>query len=74
MKRLALLVLFLLLPAYAGAAYTIYLKNGAEITDVKSYSESGDDVYIYFRSSSTEIPSNLKMVMTRSRCNALQKS
>ena len=56
MKKAALLVLFLLLPAYAGAAYTIYLKNGAEIPEVKSYSESGGDVYIYFSTGSMMVP------------------
>jgi hypothetical protein len=56
MKRLVLLVLFLLLPAYAGAEYMIYLKNGAEIPDVKSYSESGGDVYLYFSTGSMMVP------------------
>jgi hypothetical protein len=56
MKRAALLVLFLLLPAYAGAAYTIYLKNGAEIPEVKSYSESGGDVHLYFSAGSMIVP------------------
>ena len=56
MKRAALIVLFLLLPAYAGAAYTIYLKNGAEIPEVKSYSESGGDVYLYFSTGSMMVP------------------
>jgi len=56
MKKIVLLVLFLLLPAYAGAAYTIYLKNGAEIPEVKSYSESGGDVYIYFSAGSMIMP------------------
>lgn len=56
MKRAALLVLFLLLPAYAGAAHTIYLKNGGEIREVKSYSESGGDVYLYFSAGSMMVP------------------
>jgi hypothetical protein len=56
MKRAALIVLFLLLPAYAGAAYTIYLKNGSEIPEVKSYSESGGDVYLYFSTGSMTVP------------------
>ncbi len=56
MKKLVLLVLFLLLPAYAGAAYTIYLKNGSEIPEVKSYSESGGDVYLYFSAGSMIVP------------------
>ncbi len=56
MKRAALLVLFLLLPAYAGAAFTIYLKNGAEIPDVESYTESGGDVYLYFSTGSMMVP------------------
>ena len=56
MKKLVLSVLFLLLPAYAGAAYTIYLKNGAEIPEVKSYSESGGDVYLYFNAGSMIVP------------------
>jgi hypothetical protein len=56
MKRAALLVLLLLLPAYAGAAYTIYLKNGAEIPEVKSYNESGGDVYLYFSTGSMMVP------------------
>lgn len=56
MKKLVLSVLFLLLPAYAGAEYTIYLKNGAEIPEVKSYSESGSDVYLYFNAGSMIVP------------------
>lgn len=56
MKKMVLLVLFLLLPAYAGAAYTIYLKNGAEISEVTSYSESGGDVYLYFGTGSMIVP------------------
>jgi hypothetical protein len=56
MRKLVLLVLFLLLPAYAGAAYTIYLKNGSEIPEVKSYSESGGDVYLYFGTGSMIVP------------------
>lgn len=56
MKKLVLSVLFLLLPAYAGAAYTIYLKNGAEIPEVKSYTESGGDVYLYFNEGSMIVP------------------
>jgi uncharacterized protein (DUF3084 family) len=56
MKKIVLLVLFLLLPAYAGAAYTIYLKNGAEIPEVTSYSESGGDVYLYFGTGSMIVP------------------
>jgi hypothetical protein len=56
MKKIVLLVLFLLLPAYAGAAYTIYLKNGAEIPGITSYSESGGDVYIFFGTGSMIVP------------------
>jgi len=56
MKKIVLLILFLLLPAYAGAAYTIYLKNGAEIPEVTSYSESGGDVYLYFGTGSMIVP------------------
>jgi hypothetical protein len=50
MKRLILLLLILLLPSYTVAAYKIYLKNGAEIPGVKTYSESGGDIYLYFSS------------------------
>ena len=56
MKRLILLLLILLLPSYTVAAYKIYLKNGAEIPDVKTYSESGGDVYLYFSSGQMVVP------------------
>jgi len=49
-------LLILLLPSYTVAAYKIYLKNGAEIPDVKTYSESGGDVYLYFSSGQMVVP------------------
>ncbi len=49
-------MLILLLPSYTVAAYKIYLKNGAEIPDVKTYSESGGDVYLYFSSGQMVVP------------------
>ncbi|HMK49382.1 MAG TPA: hypothetical protein VK435_04970 [Thermodesulfovibrionales bacterium] len=48
MRRLILLLLILLIPSYAVATYKIYLKNGSEIPGVKSFSESGEDIYLYF--------------------------
>ena len=56
MKRLVLLLLILFLPSYTVAAYKIYLKNGAEIPSVKTYSESGGDVYLYFSSGQMVVP------------------
>jgi hypothetical protein len=50
MKKWVLLLLILLLPSYTFAAYKIYLKNGAEIPGVKTYSERGEDIYLYFSS------------------------
>jgi chromosome segregation ATPase len=48
MKRVLIFCLILMLPAYALAAYKIYLKNGSDIPEVHSYEEKGDKVNIYF--------------------------
>ena len=48
MVQIFLLILFLLLPVSSEAAYTIYLKNGSEISGVYSYEKKGGEVIIYF--------------------------
>ena len=48
MKKLLFIIFILLIPLSAGADYSIYLKNGAVISGVKSYDESGSDVIVYF--------------------------
>jgi len=56
MVQIFLLILFLLLPVSSEAAYTIYLKNGSEISGVYSYEKKGGEVIIYFGGGSIGIP------------------
>jgi hypothetical protein len=56
MVQIFLLILFLLLPVSSEAAYTIYLKNGSEISGVSSYEKKGGEVIIYFGGGSMGIP------------------
>ncbi len=56
MKKIILVILILLLPVYASAAYKIYLKNGSVIKGVSSYQEKGKEVTIYFGTGSMMIP------------------
>jgi DNA repair exonuclease SbcCD ATPase subunit len=56
MKKIILVILILLLPAYASAAYKIYLKNGSVIKGVSSYQEKGKEVTIYFGTGSMMLP------------------
>jgi hypothetical protein len=48
MVQILLLVVFLLLPFSADAAFKIYLKNGSVITGVSSYEKKNGEVTIYF--------------------------
>ena len=56
MKKIVILIVVLLLPAYSYAAYKIYLKNGSVISGVSSYQERGEDVEVYFSTGSMTIP------------------
>jgi hypothetical protein len=56
MKKIIFLVVFLLIPVCAGAAFTIYLKNGSVISDVRTYNEAGGEVSVYFQTGSMVIP------------------
>ncbi|MEW6584026.1 MAG: hypothetical protein AB1442_00270 [Nitrospirota bacterium] len=56
MKRLLVIACLLLLPAFAEAAFTIHLKNGSVISDVKSYRESGNEIIVYFGTGSITVP------------------
>jgi chromosome segregation ATPase len=55
MKRMLILFLILLLPVYSEAAYRIILNNGSSIDGVKTYSERGNDVTLYFDTGSMSI-------------------
>lgn len=55
MKKILVLLFILLLPAYSEAAYKIILKNGASIDEVRTYSESGDEINLYFDTGSMSI-------------------
>jgi len=55
MKKVFVLLLILLLPAYSAAAYKVILHNGATIDGVKTYNETGDDVNLYFDTGSMSI-------------------
>ena len=56
MVQIFLLIFILLLPVSSEAAYTIYLKNGSEISGVYSYEKKGGEVIIYFGGGSIGIP------------------
>lgn len=48
MVRILLLILVLLLPFPANAAYKVYLKNGSVMSGVSSYEKKNGEVTIYF--------------------------
>jgi len=56
MKKIIFIVAILLIPVCAGAAYTIYLKNGSVISDARSYSEAGEEISIFFQTGAMVIP------------------
>jgi len=56
MKKIIFFVVILLIPVCAGAAYTIYLKNGSVISDVRTYNEAGGEFSVYFQTGSMVIP------------------
>jgi hypothetical protein len=57
MKRIVFcIILLLVIPLTAKADYTFYLKNGSEISDVKTYAEQGGEVTVYFTTGSMIIP------------------
>jgi len=56
MKKIIFLVVFLLIPVCAGAAFTIFLKNGSVISDVRSYKETGEEMSVYFQTGAMVIP------------------
>jgi chromosome segregation ATPase len=39
--------MFLFIPAFIFADYTVIMKNGTELTGIKSYTEKGDEIYFY---------------------------
>lgn len=56
MKKIIFLVVILLIPVCAGADYTVYLKNGSVISDVRSYTETGEEISVYFQTGAMVIP------------------
>jgi|WetSurSiteA1Bulk_404760.scaffolds.fasta_scaffold00136_8 hypothetical protein len=57
MKRIVFCILLLLVvPLVAQADYTFYLKNGSEISAVKTYSEQEGEVTVFFGTGSMIIP------------------
>jgi hypothetical protein len=56
MKKITLLIIILLIPAYAWAEYTIFLRNGAVITNVRTYYESNGDITVYFQTGAMMVP------------------
>ena len=56
MKKIIFLVVILLIPVCAGAEYMIYLKNGSVISDVRSYTETGEEISVYFQTGAMVIP------------------
>jgi len=56
MKKVLITFLMLLLPVCDVGAYQVYLNNGSVISGVRSYDESGDEVYLYIGTGSLTIP------------------
>ncbi|MCL5023689.1 MAG: hypothetical protein M1497_10050 [Nitrospirae bacterium] len=56
MSKVFLLVLVLLLPFPADAAYKIYLKNGSAMSGVSSYERRDGELIIYFGGGSLGVP------------------
>jgi len=56
MVQILLLILVLLLPFPADAAYKIYLKNGSVMSGVSSYEKKNGEVTIYFGGGSIGVP------------------
>jgi len=56
MKKIIFFVVILLIPVCASAAYTIYLKNGSVISDVRTYHERGEEISVYFQTGAMVIP------------------
>jgi hypothetical protein len=55
-KKIIVLIIVFLFPAYSYAAYKIYLKNGSVISGASSYQEREGQVDIYFSTGSMTIP------------------
>jgi chromosome segregation ATPase len=55
-KKVVILIMVLLFPAYSYSAYKIYLKNGSVISGASSYQERGGEVEVYFSTGSMTIP------------------
>lgn len=47
MKKIVFIIMFFLIPAFVFADYTVIMKNGTELTGIKSYTEKGDEIYLY---------------------------
>ncbi len=72
MIQIILLILIFFMPAYADAAYKVYLKNGSVITDVISYNEGKDEVMIYFNTGSMTLYKNdIGLTQERGRTNGI---
>jgi hypothetical protein len=56
MKKVVILIIVLLFPAYSYAAYKIYLKNGSVISGASSYQEREGEIEVYFSTGSMTIP------------------
>jgi chromosome segregation ATPase len=58
MKKVVILLVVLLLPAYSYAAYKVYLKNGSVISGVSTYQEREGEFEVYLGTGSMRIPAN----------------
>lgn len=47
MRKIIFTMTFLLVPTFIFADYTVIMKNGTELTGIKSYVEKGDEIYLY---------------------------
>ena len=56
MKKVVILLIVFLLPAYSYAAYRIYLNNGSVISGASSYQEREGEIEVYFGTGSMTIP------------------
>jgi hypothetical protein len=56
MKKVVILMIVFLFPAYSYAAYKIYLQNGSVISGASSYQERAGEVEVFFSTGSMTIP------------------
>jgi hypothetical protein len=56
MKRgILIFIIIIVFPVYAGADYTVFLKNGAVVENIKTYVEKNEELIVFFKDGSMSI-------------------